>query len=177
MRYRLVLLAVCLMTSAAHVASAPPLARPTTTAARPFRVGFLDPETEVYMRRTVEGAAARLKRPACQDVFADFTDASGERLSTTLAGAGGDPAEAFALLRFVDDRDASQCRGGATMAFTEIGSRVVRVCGRHFKSRFLGNGATAEILMIHEFLHTLGLGEDPPSSEAITEQVALRCGD
>ena len=31
--------------------------------------------------------------------------------------------------------------------------------------------------MIHEFLHTLGLGENPPTSQAITEQVEFRCGD
>ena len=28
--------------------------------------------------------------------------------------------------------------------------------------------------MIHEFLHTLGLGENPPTSQAITEQVAFQ---
>jgi hypothetical protein len=30
--------------------------------------------------------------------------------------------------------------------------------------------------MIHEFLHTPGLGENPPTSQAITEQVKFRCG-
>ena len=38
------------------------------------------------------------------------------------------------------------------------------------------NRQTAEIIVIHEFLHTLGLGENPPTSEAITAQIALRCG-
>ena len=176
MRYRLVALAVCLLTSAARVASAPPPAHPTTTDARTVRSGFVEAETEVYIRRAIDGAAVRLKRPACQDVLADFTNASGEHLSMTLAASGKNPAEAFALLRFYDDRDAPQCAGGATLAFTEVGSRIVRVCGRRFKSRYLGNRATAEILMIHEFLHTLGLEENPPTSQAITDQVALRCG-
>jgi hypothetical protein len=31
-------------------------------------------------------------------------------------------------------------------------------------------------LFIHEILHTLGLGESPPSSEAITARVVVRCG-
>ena len=31
--------------------------------------------------------------------------------------------------------------------------------------------------MIHEFLHTLGLGENPPTSQEITERVSNRCGD
>ena len=32
-------------------------------------------------------------------------------------------------------------------------------------------------IVLHEFLHTLGLGENPPTSRAITERVAVRCGD
>lgn len=175
MRYRFVALAVCLLTSAAPVASAPSPGS-TTTDARMARSVFFEAETEVYMRRAIDGAAVRLSRPACQDVLADFTDASGEHLATTLAASGKNPAEAFALLRFYDDRDAPQCAGGSTLAFTEVGSGIVRVCGRRFKSRYLGNRAAAEILMIHEFLHTLGLEENPPTSQAITDQVELRCG-
>ena len=33
----------------------------------------------------------------------------------------------------------------------------------------------AEIIIIHEFLHSLGLGENPPSSAEITKQVQTRC--
>jgi hypothetical protein len=36
-------------------------------------------------------------------------------------------------------------------------------------------GLTAA-LIIHEELHSLGLGENPPSSQAITAQVIARCG-
>ena len=36
-------------------------------------------------------------------------------------------------------------------------------------------GLTATFL-IHETLHTLGLGENPPSSEEITLRVESRCG-
>jgi hypothetical protein len=31
-------------------------------------------------------------------------------------------------------------------------------------------------MIIHEILHSLGLGENPPSSDEITKQVAARCG-
>jgi len=31
--------------------------------------------------------------------------------------------------------------------------------------------------MIHEALHTLGLGENPPTSAEITERVLARCGN
>jgi hypothetical protein len=34
----------------------------------------------------------------------------------------------------------------------------------------------AEIYVIHEMLHTLGLGENPPTSLEITQQVKRRCG-
>jgi hypothetical protein len=30
--------------------------------------------------------------------------------------------------------------------------------------------------VIHEVLHSLGLGENPPSSDHITERVRARCG-
>ena len=65
---------------------------------------------------------------------------------------------------------------GKTLAFTQTGSLVVRVCGRQFSNRFVQNRTTTEIILIHEFLHVLGLGENPPTREAITERVAARCG-
>ena len=34
---------------------------------------------------------------------------------------------------------------------------------------------TAENMVIHEMLHTLGLGENPPSSREITRRVNDRC--
>jgi hypothetical protein len=79
-------------------------------------------------------------------------------------------------LRFFDDGAAPQCRAGTTLAFTQTGSRLIRVCGPQFRDRFQQNRTTAEIVVIHEFLHSLGLGENPPTSEAITERVAARCG-
>ena len=33
----------------------------------------------------------------------------------------------------------------------------------------------AEVVVIHEALHTLGLGENPPSSAEISIRVAARC--
>ena len=147
------------------------------SAQTPVFFGLPDGETQFYVRLAVEGAATRLGRPGCQDIFDDFTDASGQRLSTTLAASRRSSAAAFSLLWFYDDRNAPQCRSGVTVAFTQPGSRLIRVCGRQFKNRFRRYRTNTEILMIHEFLHTLGLGENPPSSEAITRQVEVRCGD
>ena len=146
------------------------------SADTPVFLGFVDTSTRLAVQRSVEGAATRLARPGCQDVFADFTDAVGQRLSTTLVARGKSPAEAFGVLRFFDDAAAPQCRAGATLAFTRVGSPLIRLCGLQFKDRFQQNRTTTEIIVIHEFLHTLGLGENPPTSDAITKQVAVRCG-
>ena len=85
------------------------------SADTPALLGFVDTSTRLAVQRSVEGAATRLARPGCQDVFADFTDAAGQRLSTTLVARGKSPAEAFGVLRFFDDGAAPQCRAGTTL--------------------------------------------------------------
>jgi hypothetical protein len=147
------------------------------SAQTPGIYGFLDIKTRFAVRLAVEGAAARLARPDCQEIFADFEDESGQRLSTKLATSGKDPLDAFGSLRFLDDRGAPQCRRNGTLAFTRSGSSSIRVCAEQFGHAFQWNRRSTEIVVIHEFLHALGLGENPPTSHAITEQVNVRCGD
>ena len=139
-------------------------------------LGFVDSDRRFAVQGAVDGAAARLSRPSCQDVLSDFADESGHSLRTKLLVRGTSPAEAFAALRFVDSHTAPQCNAGTTLAFTQTGSPVIHVCAGPFMKRSMRNRQTAEIIVIHEFLHTLGLGENPPTSQAITEQVSLRCG-
>ena len=146
-------------------------------AQTPVVFGFLEGDTAVYVRRAVEGAAALLERPGCQALLTDYADAAGQHLATVLSTSGKTPREAFARLRFVEERDAPQCVGGATLAFTQVGSQVIRIRGRYFKERFLGSRSATEIIIIHEFLHTLGLGENPPTSQEITDRVRSRCGN
>jgi hypothetical protein len=143
------------------------------TAQSPVLIGFDEGEVELAVLRAVEGAGARLARPGCREVLSDFTDDAGQRLDTKLLASGRSPAQALAVLRLYDDRTAPHCRAGTAMAFTQPGSRVIRVCGREFGKR---NREAAEIILIHEFLHALGLGENPPTSDEITERVAARCG-
>ena len=68
-------------------------------------------------------------------------------------------------------------RADRVSAFTSPGSQVVRFCGDRFtraiSRRGIGFLATA---VIHEELHSLGLGENPPSSTEITRRVEFRCG-
>jgi len=140
-------------------------------------LGFVDSGTRFALQRAVAGANRRLTEPGCLLVLTDFFDASGRKLSAILAATGNDAAATFAPLRFIDDAGASQCRGGTTLAFTEAGGHVIHVCGPRFKARFLMDPAGVEMIVIHELLHVLGLGENPPTSDAITARVVARCGD
>jgi hypothetical protein len=139
-------------------------------------LGFVNSDSRFAVEGTVQGAAARLSRPGCQDVLADFADESGVTLQERLVGRGSSVAEAFAALRFVDSRTAPQCSTGTILAFTQTGSPAIHVCAGSFMKRSMRNRMAAEMIVIHEFLHTLGLSENPPASQAITAQVTLRCG-
>jgi hypothetical protein len=52
---------------------------------------------------------------------------------------------------------------------------LVYVCPARFLDTFRKNPGLAEAYLIHEMLHSLGLGENPPSSREITERVIDRC--
>lgn len=62
------------------------------------------------------------------------------------------------------------------LAWTNPGSRAVQICWNQFGARQrFDSGYTASII-IHDALHTLGLGEGPPDNREITARVAARCG-
>ena len=61
------------------------------------------------------------------------------------------------------------------LAVTEPGSRVVFICPTAFVEAVSGKPEQAEATLIHEMLHSLGLGENPPRSRDITERVLFRC--
>lgn len=145
-------------------------------AQAPILIGFVEGDAQFAVRRAAEGASARLARPGCQEVFNDFTDAASQPLSTVLAATGKRPAEAFGGLRFFDDGTAPQCRAGDVLAFTQLGSPVIRICSVQFRNRYTWDRRAAEIILIHEILHALGLGENPPTSREITIRVTARCG-
>ena len=128
------------------------------------------------MERAVAGANRRLIEARCLLLLNDFSDASGQKLSAILAATGKDVAASLAPLRFIDDSGATQCRQGTALAFAEPGGHVIHVCGPRFRARFLIEPAAVEIIVIHELLHVPGLGENPPTSVAITAQVLARCG-
>ena len=141
-------------------------------------LGFPDGELGA-IEDIVEAAAARLALCSCQKVLSDFTDKGGVLLSTRLVASGRNPVEAFHVLRFVDGRLAPQCRTGNRLAFTFTESQVIYICSWQFRAWSISprNRIRTELIVIHEFLHTLGLGENPPTSLAITNRVAARCAN
>jgi hypothetical protein len=143
---------------------------PATGGARVLE--FTSPRARFSLAQAIQGAARRLRRPECRRVFSDFKDASGNLLETNLIRVAAHPADyMLKFVWFADGSHESQCKGRIA-AFTEPGSRVVFVCGRHFEKK----SRESELQIIHEILHSLGLGENPPSSDQITRQVAARCG-
>ena len=129
------------------------------------------------LSRAITGAARRLERPRCQEIFRDFKDASGRPLQESLEAAGGSgPGLLQDWIFFADGRQENRCADGQVLAFTQTGSRAVWICGRRFSQERWRDPDWTELVLIHEALHVLGLGEDPPSSEAISRRVLDRCG-
>jgi len=126
------------------------------------------------VERAVQGAARRLREPRCQRVLDDF-EVAGRSLRDALVQWDMAPAAYLRLLPFLDGSRHPLCRKGNVALVTEVGVRRVYVCGRVFSERQLREPGRAESLIIHEVLHTLGLGEDPPSSLEITQRVEARC--
>jgi hypothetical protein len=136
---------------------------------------FLTGREGMIVRLALQGAARRLSNPRCEQIFEDFKDPKGNALKTNLIAAGASSRIFLAKLYFVDGNDTVQCRTSESLgAFTEPGSRVVHICSKQFV-KFAPQTEAGEVLLIHELLHTLGLSENPPTSEQITDAVANRC--
>lgn len=127
------------------------------------------------LRRAVMGARLRLERTECQRLFTEFSNSSGRPLQEGLDALEQTGPGYLGLILFADASDRPHCKAGGSVAFTTPGSRVVYVCGPQLKNVADQNVAKAEALVIHEMLHSLGLGENPPTSEEITARVLARC--
>jgi hypothetical protein len=125
----------------------------------------------------VRGAIRRVSTPRCQAVFTDFTDAAGRPLAANLSASAKTAGEYLAELRFADGSSMRACEAEQVVAATEPGSHVVFICGSRFEREFRAQRDAGEIMIVHELLHSLGLGENPPSSRDITASVAARCGN
>lgn len=126
------------------------------------------------IRMAREGAARRLSHARCARVFSDFADAEGRPLQEKLDAYGLSGPEYVSLVYFADGVDRGRCEHASVLATATPGSRLVSVCGR-FARTYRSDPTWAEVVVIHEVLHTLGLGENPPSSSEISARVSAAC--
>ena len=131
---------------------------------------------ETTLSRVIKEAQARLEGAACREVFSDFRTADGRSLQKSLDAAGASGGQYLESLVFFDGNGKSRCDDRGTLASTFPNSRVIYVCGPQFLDRARRDPGLASALIIHEELHSLGLGENPPTSKHITAHVIERCG-
>jgi hypothetical protein len=122
-------------------------------------------------------ADEKLSRDSCAQVFSDFRDAGGRTLSANLERLGVSGEEYLdRWLVFYDGSGRPPCSEGGRVAFTTPGSRAIFLCSPQLVETAHRDPGWIAVLLIHEELHSLGLGENPPSSREITAQVIARCG-
>ena len=140
------------------------------------RVHAGDAFTTAAVRGSLAGASRWLGDARCQSVFSDFRDLSGRPLQDKLAELGMTGQGYLEIIVFRDGSRIDGCARGNALAITTPASRVVFVCGREFARAWRVDRRLAQAVIIHEALHSLGLGENPPSSQAITHRVLQQCG-
>lgn len=138
----------------------------------------VDSRLNPFVTTAVAMAKERLSSQACAAVLLDFTDVrTGRPLSETLAATGQSAAGYLAgSVVFLNGDGIGRCRGSSTFAFTWPGSTVIFVCRSRFVAVLARDKGFAASLLVHETLHSLGLGENPPSSEEISHRIEARCG-
>jgi hypothetical protein len=133
----------------------------------------------LYVQRAILGARQRLADEGCRAVLSDFSsESTGRSLAPILADKGLAPEDYLATLAFEDGSMAAACKTGQAFAgMRRSGDDVVYICPSAFRALAQREASKAEAVVIHEMLHTLGLGENPPTSAQITAQVIRRCVD
>jgi hypothetical protein len=148
--------------------------QPPARAAAPRRAVALVSVQAATLERAREGALRKLERADCQRILDDFKDAQGKPLRAALARWGRTPSDYLRIVPFLDGSAHPPCQSGRAELFAEVGVPRVFVC-RSFADKQVRDPWTAENMVIHELLHTLGLGENPPTSGEITARVNGRC--
>ncbi len=134
----------------------------------------LSPFAQAAVRRALDFALAKLASSECPQVYSDFALEGGGTPQDELDRRGIVPAEVLETLVFLEGSREPVCRLGRAALTTKPGSRVIWVCPS-FTELHLRHPALSASLIIHESLHALGLGEDPPRSSEITRAVERRC--
>ena len=150
----------------------------TTAVAETRPLSVADSGTVEWVR---SGATKRLQATECQKLLTDFSDLQGRALRERLEASGLSAGDYLQTIVFVDGSSTRSCQRSDVLFVASPGAAIVAVChaegmpfSRLAQAR-LRNPWFAETLLIHEMLHTLGLGEDPPTTQQITWQVKQRC--
>jgi hypothetical protein len=140
----------------------------------------LKPHDQAVVDRVRARAAVRLE--GCNSLLADFRDARGRTLEENLAGFGVSAGEYLLGLPFADGSGLRVCRTPTVAMASVPGVPRIFLCpaGVGQLQSLLARvdarqGSVAEAMVIHEMLHTLGLGENPPTPAQITDHVRRRC--
>ena len=152
----------------------------TSSAARAegwSRVAVSEPAARSSLHSALDSAVQWWTYSPCRAILTEFLDEHGCPLSEKLAAL---KTTFETYLQWVVIQDASggkRCENLNQFAFTAAGSRVVFVCGKAFRRLWERDAERATAVLIHEVLHTLGLGENGlfPSSRDITRIVLERC--
>jgi hypothetical protein len=147
---------------------------PVTRADRHALMVNLTVLSEATVRRAIDLALAKLAQPGCPSVYEEFELPNGGTPRSELDRIGIGPEEWLESLVFFDGSRDPVCRIGRAVLTTTPGSRAIRVCPGFAQFQLRNPGLSAS-LIIHESLHALGLGENPPSSSEITQHVERRC--
>lgn len=139
------------------------------------QVRFEDPRDGIAVSEAILGALRRLDDAGCRTLFSEFVTPSGRPLQELLDEREETPQTRLERLLFYDGSRLRSCRSPSPAAFTAPGSLVIFVCGREFRAAAQRSRDAADAVIIHELLHSVGLGENPPTPKAITDAVLARC--
>lgn len=131
------------------------------------------PRDRMFVAEAIRGAARRLGDARCQELLDGFLDQSRRPLREALDAEGLSAPEFLASLYFYDGTE-SGC-GAHRLAYTVPGYHLVYVCGDRFRDLYQRNSSLAEVAVVHEMLHCLGLGENPPTPQEINARVQEAC--
>jgi hypothetical protein len=121
-----------------------------------------------------EGAMRRLRGAECRALLDELHDREGRPLVARLETFGV-PADLYLEnVPFLDGTGRPLCGRGQSQLLTVSGVPRVIVCPSFLQTVERAR-VSAEVYVIHEMLHTLGLGENPPSSQEITRLVTRHC--
>ena len=138
-------------------------------------VHIVDPVVRDTTRRALNDAARWLSGSHCAQLFSEFQDADGQPLERRLRQLQSTPVQYLRLVYFNDGELNAPCKRDGILAFTQVGSRVVYVCGRDFARSWNKEPRQIVATLIHEMLHSLGLGENPPTPREISDRVQKLC--